>query len=353
MAQVERQVAIVFDTNKCMGCQTCTVACKMLWTNTKGMEHQWWMKVNTMPGKGSPKDWEKMGGGYDAQGKLVLGKCPSLEEFGEAWQFNHEDVFFRKDGEIAFVTPQSKPTWGPNWDEDIGEGEWPNSYFFYLPRLCNQCTRPPCVDACPQEALVKREEDGVVLITSDCQKQGPCQQECMKGCPYKVIYLNTITNKAQMCNFCMPRYDAGVAVACVRQCPGRAARIDYRDNADGSVAQLIDKWKVAVPLHPEFNTGPNVFYIPPILAPRIDSKGDLDFSQARVPLEYQRYLFGPEVEAALDTLKSEMAKRRRGERSELMELLISKRWRDLLGPFQTEPRQATVRGGKVEEAADS
>ena len=341
---VKRQVAIVFDINKCMGCQTCTVACKMLWTNQKGMDHQWWMKVNTMPGRGSPKDWEKMGGGYDKQGKLVLGKCPSLEEFGQAWQFNHDNVFFQKDNKKAFVTPQSKPQWGPNWDEDIGAGEWPNAYFFYFPRLCNQCTHPPCVEACPQGALVKREKDGVVLISGDCQKTGVCQQECMKGCPYKVIYLNTETNKAQMCNFCLTRYDKGIAVACVRQCPGRAGRVDYLDNAEGTVAQLVHKWKVAVPLHPEFNTGPNVYYVPPLSAPRINEKGEFDLSQPRIPLEYQRSLFGPGVDAALKTLQEEMAKRRRGEGSELMDILISRNWRDLLGAFQTEPREAAVVG---------
>ena len=63
MSDPNRQLAMVIDLNKCMGCQTCTVACKVQSTNDKGMDHQWWMKVNTMPGRGYPKDWEEMGGG--------------------------------------------------------------------------------------------------------------------------------------------------------------------------------------------------------------------------------------------------------------------------------------------------
>ena len=70
--------------------------------------------------------------------------------------------------------------------------------------------------------------------------------------------------------------------------------------------------------------------------------GNLDSNQSRIPVEYQRSLFGPGVDAALKTLQEEMAKRRRGENSELMEMLISKQWRDLLGPFQAEPREVAV-----------
>ena len=71
---------------------------------------------------------------------------------------------------------------GANWDEDVGEGEYPNSYYFYLPRLCNHCTKPACLAACPMKAIRKREEDGIVLV--DLQK---CRgiRNCIRACPYK------------------------------------------------------------------------------------------------------------------------------------------------------------------------
>ena len=84
---------MVFDLNKCMGCQSCSIACKMLWTREPGEEHQWWCSANTMPGRGTPRDWEKMGGGY-RDGELVLGHEPTLPEFGGGWHFNKEEVFF-------------------------------------------------------------------------------------------------------------------------------------------------------------------------------------------------------------------------------------------------------------------
>ena len=64
---------MVLDLNKCSGCQTCTVACKVLNTNDRGMDHVWLMKVNTSPGRGYPKDWETMGGGFDEAGLPMAG----------------------------------------------------------------------------------------------------------------------------------------------------------------------------------------------------------------------------------------------------------------------------------------
>ena len=89
----KRQLAWVFDLNKCIGCQTCSVACKMLWNDgVEGTDHHWWMTVNTQPGAGTPRNWEMMGGGYGAGGTLELGELPSPENFGGGWDFNYDEV---------------------------------------------------------------------------------------------------------------------------------------------------------------------------------------------------------------------------------------------------------------------
>lgn len=341
----KRQLVMVFDINKCMGCQTCTIACKMQWTNYKGMEHMWWVKTNTMPGKGSPRDWEQMGGGYDQRGNLVQGKLPTLQEFGEAWEFNHEEVFYGGNSPEVHLKANVMPSWGPNWEEDTGSGTYPNSYFFYMPRLCNICSRPSCVEACPVPgAIGKREEDGIVLINEEKCEGASCRQECSRACPYKVIYRNTLRPVSQMCNFCLPRLERSVAPCCVRQCPGRAGWIDYMDNEEGSVYKLVNKWKVALPLHPEYGTIPNVYYIPPLSPPLIDKNTDINPNQSRIPAEYLRSLFGASVDAALDTIKGEIARKRRGEPSELSDILIARRWDELVGQFRTDP--AEVQDGK-------
>jgi steroid C-25 hydroxylase beta subunit len=101
---------------------------------------------------------------------------------------------------------------------------------------------------------------------------------------------------------------------------------------------------VAVPLHPEFGCEPNVFYVPPIGPASFDEQGRFAESQPRIPLDYLRYLFGPAVDEALRTLQTEMAKNRRGEKSELMEVLISRRWIEQFGEgFNGNPALVQVK----------
>jgi ethylbenzene hydroxylase subunit beta/complex iron-sulfur molybdoenzyme family reductase subunit beta len=329
---------MVFDLNKCMGCQTCSVACKMLWTRddegTDGTDYMWWCSVNTMPGRGYPRDWEKMGGGY-RNGVPQPGLRPTREEYGGGWDFNYEEVFYGGKGTSAHLRPDGpEPTWGPNWDEDQGAGEWPNSYFFYLPRLCNHCTNPVCVEVCPEEAMLKRQGDGVVL-RDEARCKG--QQRCLEACPYKKIFFNHVRGVSQHCIACFPRLAEGVAPACARQCPGRGVFVGYVDEKEGPIHKLLQVYRVALPLHPEYGTGPNVFYVPPLSPAPLNEDGSPDDEKSRIPIEYLESLFGPRVSEALDTLKREMNRTRAGQRSELMDILTVYHWNDLFGPFTRDP----------------
>jgi len=334
MAQVARQIAMVLDLNKCIGCQTCTIACKRLWTDDDGMDHMWWNIVNTMPGRGTPRDWESMGGGF-RDGVAQPGRMPTRRDFGEAWDFNYDEVFFGGKGTDTPLRPQGpRPEWGPNWDEDQGGGEYPNAFYFYLPRICNHCTHPACLEACPRKAIIKRDEDGIVLIDEDrCRGY----RFCMEACPYKKIYFNHQKKTAQKCIFCFPRVENGVAPACARQCPGRVRFVGYRDDENGPIYKLVDEWKVALPLHAEYGTEPNVFYVPPLAPSRLDDSGDIDETAPRIPDEYLVSLFGPAVLDAIDTLKSELEKKREGRGSEILDTLIAYKWTDMFSDFDRDP----------------
>ena len=116
----QRQAAMVFDLNKCMGCQTCSVACKVLWTRDAGQEYQWWCTVNTLPGRGHPRDWESKGGGF-RDGLPQPGTRPTRREWGGGWDFNYEEVMSSgKAQDVYLHTIGEQPEWGPNWDEDQG-----------------------------------------------------------------------------------------------------------------------------------------------------------------------------------------------------------------------------------------
>jgi ethylbenzene hydroxylase subunit beta/complex iron-sulfur molybdoenzyme family reductase subunit beta len=171
----------------------------------------------------------------------------------------------------------------------------------------------------------------------------------MEACPYKKIYFNHAKQVAQKCIFCFPRIEQGVAPACARQCPGRLRFVGYRDDQDGPIWKLVDKWKVALPLHEEYGTEPNVFYVPPLAPSRIDEAGNFDESKPRIPNEYLISLFGPRVLEVLDLVKAEMQKTRDGGQSELMDILIARHWPDMFGGFDRDP--ATIEWDELTNVA--
>ncbi len=317
---------MVLDLNKCLGCHTCTVACKKLWNRDPGASHTYWNSVETAPGQGYPRDWQQTGG-RTPTGDVCAGKIPNLDhDYGRAWNFNHENVQ-RSDstkGDV-WLRPQEKPTWGPNWDEDRGTGNYPeDNHYFYLPRICNHCTHPACLDACPRAAIEKRDEDGVVLVDQDrCHGY----RFCVEACPYKKVYFDSERQVANKCIFCLPRIEEGVAPACARQCPGRLRFVGYLDDEEGPIWKLVHEWKVALPLHPEYGLEPNVFYVPPLSPPALDEKGR-PTGEPRIPIELLEGYFGPQVRDALATVEAERAKRKRGEPSGLMDLLIAYDWNE-------------------------
>ena len=290
MEKESKQIAQVIDLNKCIGCQTCTVSCKQLWTDEKGMEHMWWNIVNSMPGKGTPKDWETMGGGWK-DGNLVYGKLPSKKDFGDAWNFNFNEVHYEGNkGKVQLKPIGERPEWGPNWDEEQGAGEFPNSYYFNFPRLCNHCTKPACLAACPTKAIYKREKDGVVLIDDTLCKG---TKMCQMACPYKRIYFNDEKNIGQKCIACFPKIEMGLQPQCFANCIGKirfAGWISQPEKAreDNPIDFLVHVKKVALPLFPQFGLEPNVYYIPPL----------------NVPREFLLQMFGPNVDAALATYRN-------------------------------------------------
>lgn len=331
-----RQLATVIDLNKCMGCQSCTVACKNIWTQREGTEHMRWANVATYPGPGYPRDWQSKGGGYDSQGRPARGDLITLVDAGDNFQFNHAEVLDAQNGQAVHLEPRSamggKPEWGYNWNEDQASGSWPNAYMFYLPRKCNHCSNAPCIDACSRNAISKRE-DGVVLID---QEKCNGYRHCVEACPYKMVYFNPVSRKSEKCIECFPRIEQGIAPACNRQCVGRTRAYGYLDDEDSQVHKLVVRWKVALPLHPEYGTEPNVYYVPPMSTYAYDAEGRLT-DQMRIPLEILESYFGPAVGEALETLTREKQRRKDGEPSELMDILISRRWSDRFSSFTNEP----------------
>jgi len=320
--------SMVIDLNKCIGCQTCTVACKRQWTSNEGQESTWFNHVETRPGKGWPKDFKESTPEKGVYKETKPGRIPTVDETGGTWDLDLNKLAVGNYNPADPLQPVvketgKKPGWGPNWDEDEGAGVFPNSFFFYMPRLCNHCEDPACKKACPRTAIKKRD-DGIVLID-----EPKCRgyRFCVEACPYKKLYFNPRLGVSQKCIFCFPRVESGKPPACVGQCAGRARHFGQLDDPESPTHKLVKVHKIALPLYAEKGTQPNVFYVPPFSPPEYNEDGSLN-DNPRIPMSYLRELFGDEVEGVMERLLSEREKKAKGEKSELMDELIRFSFKD-------------------------
>jgi DMSO reductase family type II enzyme iron-sulfur subunit len=315
----KHQYAVVMDLNKCIGCQTCTIACKKQWTDEDGMGYMYWNNVETQPGAGYPRGWHTEGGGFDSRRNLVPSSIPTEDDYGKPFEYDYSKRMFK--GSAKPIMPDHPPVNGPNWDEDVGGFDTDNPYYFYLPRICNHCTHPACLAACPRGAIYKREEDGIVLVDQErCRNY----RHCLSACPYKKIYFNAVTETSQKCIFCYPRLEQGTPQACMAQCPGRIRFVGLLDDPESPVHKIVMVHKAALPLFPERGTHPNVFYIPPFSPPKGGKPGAGVLDDPRVPMASLEYLFGPEVREVMSRLGSQLAAAQSGKPSELLQLLIGR-----------------------------
>ncbi|MER6558032.1 nitrate reductase subunit beta [Streptomyces sp. NPDC001027] len=405
--RVMAQMAMVMNLDKCIGCHTCSVTCKQAWTNRTGVEYVWFNNVETRPGQGYPRRYEdqttwKGGWELNSKGRLALkagGRfkkliqifsnpvLPSLDDYYEPWTYDYETLI---NAPLQEHTPVARPKslisgkdmkieWSANWDDDLGGSaatsekdvllnqvsekirfEFEQTFMFYLPRICEHCLNPSCAASCPSGAIYKREEDGIVLVDQDrCRGW----RMCVTGCPYKKVYFNHRTGKAEKCTFCFPRVEVGLPTVCSETCVGRlrylglvlydadrvleaastpdetglyeAQRKVFLDADDPEVVAeaekagiprdwieaarrspvhaLINTYRVALPLHPEYRTLPMVWYIPP-LSPVVDAVRDTGrdaedhrnlfaaVDALRIPVDYLAQLFTAGDPAPVDAV---------------------------------------------------
>ena len=395
--RIMAQTGMVMNLDKCIGCHTCSVTCKQAWTNRSGLEYVWFNNVETRPGLGYPRNYEdqdrwkggwirRPNGTIRPRGGGRLRKLatifynpdmPKIADYYEPWTYDYDMLLTAPadSPHVPVARPRSlitgkemKISWSANWDDDLAGSqeiaindpilakmnqqvrlEYEKTFMFYLPRICEHCLNPTCVASCPSGAMYKRVEDGIVLVDQD-QCRG--WRMCVSGCPYKKVYFNHRSGKAEKCTLCYPRLEEGLPTVCSETCVGRlryigivlydadlvteaasvedehdllaAQRRAFLDPHDPKVAaaaeaagiphdwieaarrspvwKLIHDYEVALPLHPEYRTLPMVWYVPP-LSPIVDevvrTGNDAEdhrvlltaLSTMRIPLEYMAELF--------------------------------------------------------------
>lgn len=189
---------MVMDTRKCVGCQACVVSCKSENNVPLGVYRTWvdvYQTGDTVP---------------DPEGDVVL-----------------DGRHYRMDAKVV-----------------------------NMPKICNHCAHPPCVEVCPVKATFKRQ-DGIVMVDPRlCIGCGTC----VNACPYDARFINPVSQVADKCTFCVERVDAGLLPACVTSCVGRARVFGDILDPNSEVSRLLARYPHSV-RHPEFGTDPQVFYI--------------------------------------------------------------------------------------------
>ena len=203
--RVMAQVAMVMNLDKCIGCHTCSVTCKQVWTNRPGLEYVYFNNVETKPGTGYPKryeDQEQWHGGWtlDRKGRLQLKAgsrlrrlltifwnpdLPTIDDYGDPWTYDNQTLIDAPAGtrnpsahSISALTGKDmRLNWGSNWEDDLAgapahaaadpdlaglEDEvrlaFERVFMFYLPRICEHCLNPSCVASCPSLSLIHISE---------------------------------------------------------------------------------------------------------------------------------------------------------------------------------------------------
>ncbi|MFX1303581.1 MAG: 4Fe-4S dicluster domain-containing protein [Promethearchaeota archaeon] len=134
---------------------------------------------------------------------------------------------------------------GPvNWRKikKIEEGKFPNLFLAYLSTACNHCANPPCVKACPTEAIIKRDSDGIVVVDHErCIGKKECGSKCLKVCPWNVPQFSKKENaKMQKCDFCLERLEQGQKPICVEACPMYALDAGPIDELKEKYGKIFD-----------------------------------------------------------------------------------------------------------------
>jgi Fe-S-cluster-containing dehydrogenase component len=203
--EAEHEYAYVINVNNCIGCGNCVRACK---------------RENNVP-SGVFRTWVE---------RYVLTRGGVYVESPDGALKGFEAV----NAEIAAKATKS----------------------FTVPKMCNHCENPPCVQVCPVGATFRSPEGFVLVDPEHCIG---CAY-CVQACPYGARYINPETHKADKCTWCYHRVKRGKLPACVTVCPTRTRLFGDLNDPESEVAQIFkeDQWMV---LKPQMHTDPVCFYV--------------------------------------------------------------------------------------------
>lgn len=201
----------VVDTDRCIGCGRCVIACKL-------------------------------------ENELPLGP-----EYYRTWV---ERYVVTENGKILVDSPNAGRDGFKSEHTDLINRNLNIMKSFFVPKLCNQCDKPPCVQVCPTGATYLTK-DGVILYN---RKICVGCKYCIVACPYGARFLDPRIKAVDKCTFCYHRITKGFPPACVEACPVGARILGDLRDPESPVKKILRGRRVSV-LKPTLGTDPKVYYI--------------------------------------------------------------------------------------------
>lgn len=164
-----------------------------------------------------------------------------------------ERYIIAEDGEVYVDSPKGALEGYPE-PREIGK---PIRDAFFVPKLCNMCEEPACVQVCPVGATFKTD-DGFILI--DYKRCIGCAY-CVQACPYGVRFIHKERRTADKCTWCYHRVMRGLLPACVEACPTGARKFGDLKDENSEVAQILKSSEPLEVLKPDMGTKPRLKYL--------------------------------------------------------------------------------------------
>lgn len=196
---------IVIDIDKCIGCGNCSKACK---------------NENDVP------------------------KEPF---FFRTWV---EQYTVKNDGSVNIISPNGGID---GFDQQASDEEIFKSFF--VPKMCNHCSKSPCVQVCPVGATYDSPE-GVVLVD---EKYCIGCRYCVQACPYGCRFIHPVKKVANKCTLCYHRLKKGLDPACMEVCPTGARMYGNLRDKESKIVKFLKEHTTQV-LRPNLNTGSKLYY---------------------------------------------------------------------------------------------
>ncbi|MHC4160195.1 MAG: 4Fe-4S dicluster domain-containing protein [Planctomycetota bacterium] len=203
--------AFIVDIGKCIGCGKCVIACKL----ENGV--------------------------------------PLESENNRTWI---ERYVITEDEEIFVDSPDGGINGFTAEPEDAKYKNLKIQKSFFVPKLCNQCKKPPCLRVCPVGATYQTKERVVLVDRNTCIG---CRY-CIQACPYGARYFLHAVGVVDKCTWCYHRITKGLLPACVEVCPAGARVFGDMSDPEGPVRRMLKEQTIGV-LKPEVGCEAQVFYI--------------------------------------------------------------------------------------------